>query len=312
MMGGFLVFFTILCFSIGIITWVLAIAIFFRQRNTLEKSFLVFLTSFMLLMFLAALMFYLEPVLVQDTVVFFCVQLVSRLMAVVLIYTLTNFCQHLVKRPRSFAARAVFHVLFLLLFIFTALYQIFTFMPEVARPLRNLEAPDLLLYGAGIYSIILIVRYYRDIENETLRSVVRSFGVMILILFPITLLDEFNITLVMDPGLASPLEFRFLFFPFTYLVFNAMLLYHGFQHYIRGRITPRDNTPRVISPGFISQYKVTAREQELITCLAKGFSNQEIGEKLFISSATVRNHLHNIFEKTGAKSRTDLLSKAYG
>src|SRR6202451_2430740 len=37
------------------------------------------------------------------------------------------------------------------------------------------------------------------------------------------------------------------------------------------------------------------REKEIVQLVAQGFRNREIGEKLFISEQTVKNHLHNIF-----------------
>jgi two-component system, NarL family, nitrate/nitrite response regulator NarL len=48
------------------------------------------------------------------------------------------------------------------------------------------------------------------------------------------------------------------------------------------------------------------REQEVVQLVAQGFHNREIGEKLFISEQTVKNHLHNIFDKLGVSDRLEL------
>ena len=40
--------------------------------------------------------------------------------------------------------------------------------------------------------------------------------------------------------------------------------------------------------------------------VAQGFRNKEIGEKLFISEQTVKNHMHNIFDKLGVSDRLEL------
>ena len=48
------------------------------------------------------------------------------------------------------------------------------------------------------------------------------------------------------------------------------------------------------------------REKEIVQLVAKGFRNREIGEKLFISEQTVKNHLHNIFDKLGMSDRLEL------
>ena len=40
--------------------------------------------------------------------------------------------------------------------------------------------------------------------------------------------------------------------------------------------------------------------------MAQGFHNREISEKLLISEQTVKNHLHNIFDKLGVSDRLEL------
>src|SRR5208337_1076447 len=48
------------------------------------------------------------------------------------------------------------------------------------------------------------------------------------------------------------------------------------------------------------------REKEIVQLVAQGYRNREIGEKLFISEQTVKNHLHNIFDKLGVSDRLEL------
>ncbi len=48
------------------------------------------------------------------------------------------------------------------------------------------------------------------------------------------------------------------------------------------------------------------REKEIVQLVAQGYRNKEIGEKLFISEQTVKNHLHNIFDKLGVSDRLEL------
>ena len=49
------------------------------------------------------------------------------------------------------------------------------------------------------------------------------------------------------------------------------------------------------------------REMEVVQLVAEGFHNREIGEKLFISEQTVKNHMHNIFDKLGVSDRLELM-----
>lgn len=52
--------------------------------------------------------------------------------------------------------------------------------------------------------------------------------------------------------------------------------------------------------------QLTEREREIALLVKKGFSNREIGKELFISEATVKKHMSNIFEKLGIANREQL------
>lgn len=57
---------------------------------------------------------------------------------------------------------------------------------------------------------------------------------------------------------------------------------------------------------------LSARENEVVQLLAKGFLYKEIASKLNISTGTVRQHIHNIYEKLHVQNRTEALNKIYG
>jgi len=56
---------------------------------------------------------------------------------------------------------------------------------------------------------------------------------------------------------------------------------------------------------------LTDRELEVIGLIGEGRKNKQIGERLFISEATVRHHLTSIFEKLGVADRLELMIYAY-
>ncbi|WP_030946528.1 response regulator [Streptomyces sp. NRRL S-646] len=56
---------------------------------------------------------------------------------------------------------------------------------------------------------------------------------------------------------------------------------------------------------------LTAREREVMAWVAEGHSNEEIGEKLFLSPLTVRTHVHRAMMKLGARDRAQLVVIAY-
>ena len=59
---------------------------------------------------------------------------------------------------------------------------------------------------------------------------------------------------------------------------------------------------------------ITPREMEILELIAHGMSNREIAEKLFVSENTVKTHSSRVFDKLGARRRTQAvqLGKEFG
>jgi DNA-binding CsgD family transcriptional regulator len=57
--------------------------------------------------------------------------------------------------------------------------------------------------------------------------------------------------------------------------------------------------------------ELTKREREILRRAATGLQNKEIAERLGISVATVRNHIHNVLKKLGVHSKLEAVSLAF-
>ncbi len=57
---------------------------------------------------------------------------------------------------------------------------------------------------------------------------------------------------------------------------------------------------------------LSKRENEILQLLSKGLLYKEIAEHLSISTGTVRQHIHKIYEKLHVQNRTEALNKAFG
>jgi DNA-binding NarL/FixJ family response regulator len=66
-----------------------------------------------------------------------------------------------------------------------------------------------------------------------------------------------------------------------------------------------------IAPIIVEAYCLTPRVQEITRAVARGLSNVEIGEELFLSPHTVRDHLKAIFTKVGVASRGELVARLF-
>ncbi|MBM9508588.1 response regulator transcription factor [Actinacidiphila acididurans] len=72
-----------------------------------------------------------------------------------------------------------------------------------------------------------------------------------------------------------------------------------------------DPAPRAPTPHRPLPPTVTDREREVLALVARGLSNAEIAERLFISAATAKAHVARLFTKLAARDRVHLVILAY-
>ncbi|MEP4052426.1 MAG: helix-turn-helix transcriptional regulator [Litorimonas sp.] len=72
--------------------------------------------------------------------------------------------------------------------------------------------------------------------------------------------------------------------------------------------TPESETGR--NERAIKALGLTMRELEVLECLRRGESNKQIARSLEISPNTVKTHLTNLYEKLGARNRTQAVTEA--
>lgn len=88
-------------------------------------------------------------------------------------------------------------------------------------------------------------------------------------------------------------------------LFAPAILSRLVEHYVRSpRTAPSDGQPPAL-------HRLTARETEVLTLVARGLSNTEITEALTISMRTVKTHIGNLLAKLDARDRAQLVIAAY-
>ncbi|MGF0253612.1 response regulator [Rhodococcus erythropolis] len=84
---------------------------------------------------------------------------------------------------------------------------------------------------------------------------------------------------------------------------------------VRGAVAGRSVLSPTVASRLVQQMQrpqeaLTARESELLSLLAEGMTNRELGKVLFISEATVKTHLGHIYAKLGVETRSAAVSVA--
>jgi NarL family two-component system response regulator LiaR len=114
------------------------------------------------------------------------------------------------------------------------------------------------------------------------------------------------------------IEYRFLVVEHSIEIYGALiaLLFAGLGIWLGLKLTRKKEvivfkeapapalSSFVLDEGSLGELGVTPRELEILALIASGMSNREIGEKLFVSENTVKTHTSRLFDKLGAKRRT--------
>lgn len=105
--------------------------------------------------------------------------------------------------------------------------------------------------------------------------------------------------------------------PFEIYVGTIALLFTILGVWMGLKLTrPQSKTVLQVESGFrldpkaFSTSGISQREYEVLELIAKGHSNQEIADELYISLSTVKTHTSHLFEKMDVKRRTQVIKKA--
>ena len=116
-------------------------------------------------------------------------------------------------------------------------------------------------------------------------------------------------------------EYRFLVVTHSVEVYGAVvaILFAGLGIWLGGTITRkkpkvivqevpvevRVQGPFVLDDARVRALQITPRELEILGLIALGLSNKEIAERVFVSENTVKTHASRLFDKLGARRRTE-------
>ena len=113
------------------------------------------------------------------------------------------------------------------------------------------------------------------------------------------------------------IEYRFLVVEHSIEIYGGLVaaVFAGLGIWLGLKLTRKKQTvvvkevpvaaqPFAVNETRLRELGVTRREHEILDLIARGLSNREIAEKLFVSENTVKTHSSRLFDKLSAKRRT--------
>ena len=99
------------------------------------------------------------------------------------------------------------------------------------------------------------------------------------------------------------------------VIFSAVGIYLGFKWsrpnevVVFKEIRVREEGPFMLDGTKLKELGITQREHEVLGLIAKGLSNKEIGDALFVSEGTVKTHSSRLFAKLSVERRVQAVQK---
>jgi DNA-binding CsgD family transcriptional regulator len=114
------------------------------------------------------------------------------------------------------------------------------------------------------------------------------------------------------------IEYRFLVIQHSFEIYGGLIavLFAGVGIWLGLKLTRKEevivvrevpvsaNQPFTVNEDNVRSLGVTKRELEILDLIAKGMSNREIANQLFVSENTIKTHSSRLFDKLSAKRRT--------
>lgn len=72
----------------------------------------------------------------------------------------------------------------------------------------------------------------------------------------------------------------------------------------------REKEPGIIDSLMLEELGISKREYEVLQLIAKGMTNKEVADALFVSENTIKTHIANLFAKLDVKRRTQAIQRA--
>ena len=189
-------------------------------------------------------------------------------------------------------------------------------------------------FDDNIKKIVRLDKYFFFASNLSIAILIPAFGSQFVnifwfvtainccIIFASPFQQGKKIYFVFASPLVSLLIHYLIYFPqgkpfqaveISFAALMAFLLYYAYANINQKKLYDKillDGEEAIGS--FCKSRNLTEREKDVLSAMFEGKSTKQIGQELFISPGTARNHISNIFQKTGTHSRMELFSEFNG
>lgn len=212
-----------------------------------------------------------------------------------LVYFLPQFVGALLDQPISDRARAF--LLALTLFYPSGVIAYFLTRQEIFATIG-----DFLLLLVIAHTLFRLYPRPQEDENPSLRKIGNMMLILLAVFLPLFCLEVF-----FEPAFSQINRLFFdtsVFLLTFYLIWNVVNAGYLYKQFDRAFSTPAQG----LSAERMAAYQLSDRQQQIARLIAEGASNRQISVELSISAMTVKNHVYNIYKKTGATNRVELVN----
>ena len=288
-------------------TGVTALAVSFflysKYRLKIYSKYFFFLLIFSFICIIDFLDFYFSGFLSDyDSQAKLALISVKTILSAVIIYFIADLFFMVVRKPLTAVLKKTFAVIIFLLI--AGILGVSFFLPENLMKISCIQYLFISLMFVRVLLIIVALvqgwALYRKADSLELLFFFRALFLMTGLVVFFNVIGGISYYLVLSDKLFITINGHSIVYFFWNLV-SLIFVYWYFvfridEFRVKGQLDI-----------LASQFKITEREKEIVLLVSQGFSNKDICTKLYISMSTTKTHLRNIFEKTGIKSRFDLL-----
>ena len=312
--GYILLILYLIAFIIGFSTILYSIIYYTIERITWLKYYIVFLFTFGLLLLIRAiklLSFLTIPSFLSNNIfniLYFFTLSVSMALMLFFITAFLNLKWAVRENIQYLILSVIFFIMNILGILLNFNFYIFG---------------NIIFYISTLFLFILGFLNYKNIEDKTIKFIVKILGLITIFIYPIMVyqliiinknsldIGSIDLTLVLFYIWWNLVMLGYLLWYFISIIKNKNVFIN--ENLINNsnnlkNVDKKDNTIKQES-NKKDIINLTKREKQILSYLLSGKTNKEVALILDISLNTVNNHVANIYDKSGVKNRVELVNK---